>query len=93
LRGSSRGTDSLGREDIAKEDLFYIFGLDLGNALNGTCAVLETRSRVGWNARLLAEAAAAGERGSVIAPLMAWEPSWIAVRLERELQAGNEKKG
>jgi len=34
---SCQGSYILGRQDIAEKDLLDIFGLDLGNSINGSC--------------------------------------------------------
>lgn len=61
----------LGGEDIAKEDLLDIFGLD-ARSLNGSCVAVRIRYKRPrcWRAD---------------SPLIAAAPSWVALKLDREL--------
>jgi hypothetical protein len=67
-------------ENIAKEDFLDVFGLDLGDSLNGSCrqAMLVQAFSEVWFYGLMAVCDE---------PLIAVEPSWIALRLERDLDA------
>lgn len=67
--------DLLGGEDIAEEDLVDLVGRDLGHTLKST-----------WESLV---AGFPSQGGVLIAPLIAWEPNWVALRLESELHVGH----
>lgn len=84
-RHCRRGQGLLCGEDIAVEDLLDIFGLDLGDAFDGSWD--EGQQLVSGAGMVYA-----GMQGCRDIPLMAWEPSWMALRLERELYIREERR-